>query len=237
MKKEIGASAVSQAVIRSCALLGSLGLVSVAISSIVVCINEPTPQIIFGVAVLIASVCLIVFSIMASPPAKSRAVYVGTGVLGLLGAFSLFFETTILRKSAPRLNLSLLFAFASSAICALLSLLFRFATGCVMAPILISRHLEPPDENLLYFAVSLPIGFIVGPIVAATDRQSDKLKPFDGKALGLSVVVWVIGGALFGLIGWGIARERGEITALYDSTPALISESQYSQSRADVREI
>jgi hypothetical protein len=201
--------------IKAFAVLAILGFLTSAIASLIVSTCISTALVALGVILIVASVVLIVSAIRTAD-SKFRWLYALTAIFGLIGGVPMCFETDHLREISHQLTLLVLYAITAIAISTILSLFYHHITRSLLSEEFERAHVLESDETLIYFAVNLMTGFLVG-VTVAVSNLSGKIDRLDSQGVAYSVAVWFLNAILLGLAGSKFTSDEGVGSSKYQS--------------------
>jgi hypothetical protein len=203
--------------VKAVGTLAALGLVTSITASLIVSICVTNTLIAFGVILILASVALLVIAFVRDQEeTKLRSIYVMSGLFGLIGGITMCCETRHLREVSNQLTLIVIYAITAVAISTMLSFAYHFVTGLAIRSELDLVKVSVADESLIYFALNLLSGFLIGVTVAVSNPRN-KINGFDGTGLAYSIGIWFLNAILLGVVGFVWTKDGLEISKRYES--------------------
>jgi uncharacterized membrane protein HdeD (DUF308 family) len=196
--------------------LAILGLLTSVIAALIVATNNSAVLITIGVLLVVFALQRLISAVLTKDDSKKRWTTFWTGLFCAFGGMVLFFEDTELRQTSSTLTVIVLFSLTAIAVSTVLSNYYQYVTRKVFPSVLESAELGPSDERLLYFAVNLFAGFLVGITVGAS-KPENKLGYMDGSGLAYSIPIWFMNAIILLIVGakWGSTDVK--IGARYES--------------------
>lgn len=203
-------------VLKSGATLAGLGFITSIVTSLIICTRTTGVLVVFGLILLAASAAFLFFAFWRNEDSKKKWLYIWTALFGIIGGIAMFCETETMRRKTGTLSLVVLYGISAIAICSMIGHLWHFLTSYVIADVLETAGLKDSDESLIYFAVNMLIGFLLGAMSALSKYQTHD--GIDGTAVSYTIAFWFIHGILMAIVGYVLCKNEGDMTSKYDST-------------------
>jgi hypothetical protein len=201
--------------IKAVGTLACLGFITSIIASLIVSTCVSKALVGLGIVLILIAVLLIVLAVRTDD-SKFRWLYVLSAAFGLIGGFSMCFETDELRDISHQLTLVVLYSITAIAISTALSFLYHFVTRALLESELLLAKVTESDETLIYFSVNLMTGFLVG-VTVAVSNPAGKIDRLDGQGIAYSIGIWFLNAILMGLVGFKWTAEEGDMSSRYES--------------------